>query len=106
MTALLWGTMPVVLKMLVGWLDVYTLSWARFVIAGVLLVPIVLRRHGWRSIYAAVRRPVLILMCVAGLTGNYVLYQSGLRYISPDTAQIVVQLSPVFVLLGGATIWL
>ncbi len=97
--------MPVALKVLVGWLDAYTLSWSRFLAAGILIAPVVLRRHGASALRAVAARPLLMLACVAGLTGNYVLYQSGLRFVSPDTAQIIVQLSPVFVLIGGLVIY-
>jgi drug/metabolite transporter (DMT)-like permease len=105
LTALVWGTMPVALKVLVGWLDAYTLSWSRFLAAGILIAPVVLRRHGASALRAVAARPLLMLVCVAGLTGNYVFYQSGLRFVSPDTAQIIVQLSPVFVLIGGVVIY-
>ncbi len=104
-TALVWGTMPVALKVLVGWLDAYTLSWSRFLAAGILIAPVVLRRHGASALRAVRARPLLMLACVVGLTGNYILYQSGLRFVSPDTAQIIVQLAPVFVLIGGVAIY-
>ena len=104
-TALVWGTMPVALKLLVGWLDAYTLSWSRFLAAGLLIAPVVLRRHGVSALAAAARQPLLMLACVVGLTGNYVLYQTGLRSISPDTAQVIVQLSPMLALIGGLVIF-
>jgi len=65
----------------------------------------VLRRHGLSALAVAARRPLLMLACVVGLTGNYVLYQTGLRSISPDTAQVIVQLSPMLALIGGLVIF-
>ncbi len=97
--------MPVGLKLLVGWLDPYTLSWARFLAAGLLIAPVVLRRHGLRALRGAAAQPLLMTACVLGLTGNYVLYQTGLRWVSPDTAQVVVQLSPMLALVGGLVIF-
>jgi len=47
--------MPVGLKLLVGWLDAYTLSWTRFLAAGLLIAPLALRRHGVSSLAAAAR---------------------------------------------------
>jgi drug/metabolite transporter (DMT)-like permease len=69
------------------------------------MAAVVARRHGLRAVLAARRSPILILVCIAGLSGNYLLYQSGLRFISPDTAQVMVQLSPVFVLIGGLILY-
>lgn len=104
-TALVWGTMPVALKLLVGWLDPYTLSWSRFLAAGLLIAPVVLRRHGASAARGAAAHPLLMLACVVGLAGNYVLYQAGLRFISPDTAQVIIQLSPMLALVGGLAIY-
>ncbi len=97
--------MPVALKLLVGRLDPWTLSWSRFLAAGLLIAPVVLHRHGVSGLAEAARQPLLMLACVAGLAGNYVLYQSGLRFISPDTAQVLVQLSPMLALIGGLLIY-
>ena len=104
-TALLWGIMPVALKLLVGWLDAYTLSWSRFLVAGLLIAPIALRRHGLSSLRIVARRPLLMIACIVGLMGNYVLYQTGLRFVSPDAAQVLVQLAPMLALFGGLVIY-
>ena len=103
-TALIWGALPVVLKVLVQWVDVYTLAWTRFLLAGALLTPILVRQYGWRVLGGVRRAPLLMLVCIGGLCGNYVTYLTSLRYVSPGAAQVVMQLTPMLVLLGGLVI--
>ena len=101
-TLLLWGGLPVVLKLLLQWLDPFTVTWYRFLVGGAMLVPLVHFRHGLASPFrirgAAL---VLALVCVLVLGGNYLAYLMGLSRISPGSAQIVMQLTPIIVLLGG-----
>jgi drug/metabolite transporter (DMT)-like permease len=105
-TALIWGGLPVVLKVMLTELDPYTLTWFRFLAAGAVIGAIVARRHGLASPFRipSSRWPLLFI-CVIGLSGNYLAYVMGLRYLSPATAQVVMQLSPMFVLLGGLVIF-
>ena len=104
-TALIWGALPVVLKILVQWVDVYTLAWTRFLLAGALLTPILVRRYGWRVLGDVRRAPLLMLVCIGGLCGNYVTYLTSLRFVSPGAAQVVMQMTPMLVLLGGLVIF-
>ena len=101
-TLLLWGTLPVVLKMLLQSLDPYTITWYRFLLAGGILVPIVAWRYGLASPFK-IRGATLALAiaCVLGLCGNYLTYLMGLHRVPPGSAQVVMQCSPIFVLLGG-----
>lgn len=104
-TALIWGTLPVILKVLVQWVDVYTLAWTRFLVAGLLLGPFLWVRHGWRSVLRVRHMPWIMLICVVGLCGNYVTYMASLHFVSPGAAQVVIQIAPLFVLLGGLLIF-
>ena len=101
-TLLLWGALPVVLKLLLQSLDPFTVTWYRFLLAGAMLIPVIHFRYGLASpfrIRGAVS--VLAVVCVLGLGGNYLTYLMGLSRISPGSAQIVMQFSPIIVLLGG-----
>lgn len=104
-TALLWGTLPVITKLLVNWVDVYTLAWVRFLVAGVLLMPILVRRNQWRALLVVRKMPGLMAICILGLSGNNLAYISSLKFVSPGAAQVVIQLSPAFVLFGGLVIF-
>ena len=101
-TLLLWGTLPVVLKLLLQSLDPFTVTWYRFLLAGAMLFPVVHFRYGLASPFR-IRGAALVLavVCVLGLGGNYLTYLMGLGRISPGSAQIVMQFSPIIVLLGG-----
>ncbi len=101
-TLLLWGALPVVLKLLLQSLDPFTVTWSRFLLAGAMLVPVIHFRYGLTSPFR-IRGAALVLavVCVLGLGGNYLTYLMGLSRISPSSAQIVMQFSPIIVLLGG-----
>ncbi|MEE2657504.1 MAG: DMT family transporter [Candidatus Latescibacterota bacterium] len=111
-TALVWGTLPVILKLVVEWLDVYTIAFARFLLAGLLTLPIALRSRSFGAFIGALRgrglgaiSRLLLFLSVLGLTGNYLTFMGGLTFISPGTAQVVVQLSPLCMLLAGLFIF-
>ncbi len=103
---LCWGVLPIALKAVLSVMDACTLTWYRFLVAGAVLSFFVLRSVKFR----AARKPAastLILFAVACvcLGGNYVLYLFGLDHLTPGTAQIVIQLAPVFLLLGGLVVY-
>lgn len=104
-TAVMWGVIPIGLKMLVQWMSVYTISWCRFFISALVVFPIVIRRYGFRNILNIRKLPVLMLICAAVLIGNNLLYQASLRYITPGTAQVLLQFTPLVVLVGGLVIY-
>ena len=102
LTLLLWGALPIILKLLLLSLDPFTVTWYRFLLAGALLVPVVSYRYGLASPFRLRGAALaLAIACVLGLCGNYLTYLMGLQRISPGSAQIVMQISPMFVLLGG-----
>ncbi len=105
-TAFLWGLLPIALKLLLDAMDAYTITWYRFLAAAVILALFIARRgelpglgrlgqYGWR----------LMLIAVLGLSGNYLFYLLGLDYITPGAAQVVIQLAPMLLLLGGLAIF-
>ncbi|MEJ2514870.1 MAG: DMT family transporter [Gammaproteobacteria bacterium] len=101
-TVACWAVLPVALKALLVYMDPWTITWYRFLVAAVLL-------GGWLLIRAGLPRrgrvalPVVALLAAAvfGLVGNYVLYLLGLSHIQPGSAQVLIQLAPMFLLLGG-----
>ncbi|HCK08476.1 MAG: hypothetical protein CME21_08040 [Gemmatimonadetes bacterium] len=101
-TLLMWGSLPLQLKILIARIDPTTLTWYRFTGAIVCLLlfggPSSLRnlKRGWS-------RRVAILLGVGGLglTANYLLYLKGLDHLTPSTAQIIMQTVPFMVLAGG-----
>jgi drug/metabolite transporter (DMT)-like permease len=106
MATLCWGVLPIALKAVLAVMDACTLTWYRFLVAGVILSFFVLRKVRFRAIrkQAASTLILFAVACVC-LGGNYVLYLFGLDHLTPGTAQIVIQLAPVFLLLGGLLVY-
>ncbi len=101
-TAVAWGTLPIALKAMLESMDVYTITWYRF-LAAALIAGAWLKVRGRTLDLASLSTQGrwLLAIAVAGLLGNYVLYLVGLDFVPPGTAQIVIQLAPLFLLLGG-----
>lgn len=103
---LLWGFLPLALKVVLARMDPYTITWYRFLVAAMVMAVLVPARYG-RSFLEAVRKAPrgLILVAVMGLLSNYVCYLVGLSFSSPSVTQVVVQLAPLFLLFGGLVVY-
>ncbi len=101
-TILVWGGLPLVLKIMLISLDAFTMTWYRFIVAAVLMALIVY----WQGHFPLVRQlrggyVLLFLASVTGFSCAYVFYPQSLQYISPSAAQVVNQISLLFLLLGA-----
>ncbi|KAA0947480.1 DMT family transporter [Pseudomonas sp. ANT_H14] len=106
LTALLWGILPIKLKQVLQVMDPITVTWFRLTVSGVCLfvyLAAVRRLPSWRSL--GPRGGWLVAMAVCGLVGNYVLYLVGLKMLSPGTAQLVVQVGPIFLMIASVFIF-
>lgn len=102
LTALLWGILPVKLKQVLTTLDPITVTWYRLVVSGGLLFIYLAASKRLPSFRPLGRKGlVLVALAIGGLVGNYLLYLYGLRLVSPGTAQLVIQLGPIFLLIGS-----
>jgi drug/metabolite transporter (DMT)-like permease len=103
---LTWATLPVVLTLALVYLDPWTLTWFRFLVAAVVLSVWLLRRGVLASAGGRPSRKLWPLLLVAALTlsANYMLYILGLELTTPAVAQVLIQMAPVLMGLGG--IWL
>ncbi|NND67745.1 MAG: DMT family transporter [Halioglobus sp.] len=102
-TVLMWGLLPLALTAVLDAMDPITISWYRFAVSAA----IALAWYGHRS-GAALRRMILswplVLTAAGGLTGNYIFYILGLERTTPGAAQLLIQVAPLFLLLGS--VWL
>jgi drug/metabolite transporter (DMT)-like permease len=105
-TAACWATLPVALKFTLGQLDVYTLTWFRFLVAAAGLGGWLAWRGALRG-YAGLRPRYgwLLALAAATLIGNYVGYLAGLDLTTPATAQLLIQLAPLLMALGGIVVF-
>jgi drug/metabolite transporter (DMT)-like permease len=104
-TAIMWGGLPIALKVILGEMDSITITWYRFSISAA----IALFWYGRRSIDAIKRllsRPLwpLTMLAIAGLLANYIFYLIGLDHTTAEAAQILIQLAPLMLLVGS--VWL
>ena len=107
-TALCWATLPIVLKIVLNVLDPITLTWFRFVVAAVFTAAWLRLRGGLRGPalgFSGLGRRGWLMLLVAALmlVGNYVFYLLGVQYTTPANAQLLIQLAPLLMALGG--IW-
>lgn len=101
-TALFWGLLPIALSVVLTAVDPYTVTWLRFLTAALALGAILAGTGQLPELGALRRRAWLVLaIALAGLAGNFVLYVVALRHASPTINQVVSQLSPMLLLLGG-----
>jgi drug/metabolite transporter (DMT)-like permease len=105
-TALLWGLLPIALKVALTELDAWTITWCRF--AGAMLtmgVLLAVRGQLPRANLFDSRSRRWLIIGSLGLTGNYVLYVLGLSYSSPAVAQTVMQIAPLLLLVFGTLVF-
>jgi drug/metabolite transporter (DMT)-like permease len=105
-TALFWATLPVALKLSLEVVDAYTLTWFRFVFAALALGAFM----AWRGQYGQFRglkrtHIGLLTLAAIGLVGNYIGYLLGLDHTTPANAQLMIQLAPVLMAVGGVVVF-
>ena len=105
-TSLAFGFLPIALKGMLEILDAYTLTWYRFMISVAVLAPFIVR-PGKLSTTAWPGKRLIVIILLTGLlmSGNYLLYILGLLYVSPSTAQVVIQQASLFFLLGSLVVY-
>ena len=104
--ALCWGLLPLALHIVVPVLDTCTITWCRFLVAGI-VIGLFLARRGDLPRPWQLARPLRALLAIAvvGLTLNYTLFVVGLHLSSPETSQVVGQSASLFLLLGGLIVY-
>ena len=106
LTAFSWATLPVALKITLEQLDPYTLTWFRFLVAAAVMSAWLGAREGF-GVFTGLgrRRWLLLLVAALGLIGNYVFYLLGVQHTTPGNAQLLIQLAPLLMALGGIFIF-
>jgi drug/metabolite transporter (DMT)-like permease len=104
LTASLWGFMAIILKVITYELSPVTVVWFRFAIAFAVLAAwtLIFRRSDF-SIFK--RPPLLLFLAALFLAGNYTGFISGIKYVSPSSSQVFIQIAPVSFALSGIVIF-
>lgn len=106
-TALLWGILPIALKILLDVFTANTITAIRFLVAAVLVGAWLGLRGKLPKLALLKQRNIAWLMAIAvlGLLLNYIFYLSGLNLLTAETAQTLIQLAPFLMMLGGILIF-
>ena len=105
-TAALWGLLPIALKVVLESMDAYTIVWWRFAVAMAGLGAFL----AWRGELPRIRGAggaaiALLAVATLTLTGNFVLYLVALDHATPSVTQVVIQLAPLMLLVGGVLVF-
>lgn len=101
-TATCWATLPVALKLTLEQVDAITLTWFRFLVAAGVMGAWLAARGGFRAFGPlGARHWAMLLVAGLMLLGNYVFYLLGVQYTTPANAQLIIQLAPLLMALGG-----
>lgn len=103
-TASLWGFMAIILKVITYDLPPVTVVWFRFALAFLILASwtLIFRRSDF-SIFT--KPPVLLILAALFLAGNYTGFIMGIKYVSPSSSQVFIQIAPVSFALSGIIIF-
>jgi drug/metabolite transporter (DMT)-like permease len=105
-TVATWGILPIFLRLLLEAMDAPTITWYRFLMAAVFTVLLLLRTGKLPKLRGLSRVTLgLIVLSIAGLCGNYICFLLGLDRMTAASAQIVIQLGPLFLLLGSLVVF-
>jgi len=105
-TAVLWGLLPIALKIVLEGMDAYTITWWRFAVSTAGLgVFLALRRQLPRLSGAGAPAIAMLAVAMVMLIANYVLYLIALDHTTPSVTQVVIQLAPLLLLVGGVFVF-
>lgn len=100
LTALLWGFLPIFLKVALKEIDPVSIVWFRFTFAfAVLFIYYLLTDKKQLKIFT--RPPLILVIAAVALGVNYLGFLQGLNYTSPSNAQIIIQTGPILLALVG-----
>lgn len=106
LTAVLWGVLPIKLKEVLQVMDPVTVTWFRLLVSGSILLAYLAASKRLPAFRPLGKKGAwLLLLAIAGLTANYVLYLVGLNLLSPGTTQLVIQVAPILLLVSSIFIF-
>jgi len=101
-TVALWSILPIGLKLVLEVVDSMTLSWIRFTCAALILGAILRARGTMPPIHLLDRHHWWLMgLAAIGLAGNYAFYALGLHHTNAGTSQVVIQIAPMLLTVGG-----
>ena len=101
-TAILWGVLPIFLKISLDAMDSATITTYRFYSAALIVGLILYAKSRLPSIRSLTKLEwALFALAAVMLVLNYIGTVEGLVYLKPESAQVLMQLAPFLLMLGG-----
>lgn len=99
----LWGIFPIAAKAVLLETDPFTFNFYRFSLPLIILWVFLARRRQLPTLWRGAQRPLLRPVLVAStlLIANYVLFAFAMGRITPSSAQILIQIGTMMLLLSG-----
>jgi drug/metabolite transporter (DMT)-like permease len=105
-TMLLWGVLPLALKLALRDLDAVTITWFRFGVASAALAAWLAARGALPALGALGRSGwALLAVAVLGLAANFIAFLVGLDLTTPANSQVLIQLAPMLLGLGSLVVF-
>jgi drug/metabolite transporter (DMT)-like permease len=104
-TLFLWGILPIALKVTLQSLDIYTITWFRFLVSCGLLALYLGMRGKLPKFSLIGNNYKLLAIATIFLGGNYLFFLRGLALTTAANAQVLIQLSMLLMSLGGLVIF-
>ncbi|MBN4053378.1 DMT family transporter [Haliea sp. AH-315-K21] len=104
--AFLWGVVPIALKELLAGMDATTIVWFRFLVSGlVLLLWLTISKKLPNKLNFNKQTILFLLLASLALSCNYFFFSYSLYFVNGETSEAVIQLSTLFLILGGVIIY-
>jgi drug/metabolite transporter (DMT)-like permease len=106
LTAFMWGVLPIFIKLCLQVMDSATITWYRFAFSGAFIFLLLTFTRALPAIRKLSFKPLLLVMFAGfALVINYFSNVEALDYIDPETVQVLMQLAPFLLMLGGVFIY-
>lgn len=99
-TAVFWGFLAVVLKIVDSDLEPETIVWFRFVLAFIMLAAWQAKRNT-SEFKLMLKPPVLLIIAALALSWNYISFMMGIHYTTPSNSQLFIQTGPILLAAAG-----
>ncbi len=94
-TAVMWGFLAIALKVASGIMDPVTIVWFRFVVAfSILFLFFLFTKPSELKIFK--KPPIFLVIASIALGINYLAFLYGVELTTPSTAQVIIQIGPIF----------
>ena len=104
--AILWGIIPIAIKELLAGMNASTIVWYRFIFSGlVLLLWLTLTKKLPKAAVFNKKTIAFLFLATLGLSSNYFFFSYSLYFVNGETSEAVIQLSTLFLILGGVFIY-